>query len=97
MKIKPLGDYLVVEPLLIEERTESGIFLPESVEKQVPEQGKVIAIGPGKRDSAGKLLPIEIEVGEQILFSQYGPTKVKFDKKEYFIIKQDDVLGIIEK
>jgi chaperonin GroES len=97
MKIKPLGDYIVIEPLFIQEKTKSGIYLPDSADKEEPEQGKVIAIGPGKRDSAGKLLPLEVKIGEQVLFSKYGPTKVKFDNKEYFIIRQDDILGIIEK
>jgi chaperonin GroES len=97
MKIKPLGDYIVIEPLFIQEKTKSGIYLPDSADKEEPEQGKVIAIGPGKRDSVGKLLPLEVKIGEQVLFSKYGPTKVKFDNKEYFIIRQDDILGIIEK
>ncbi len=96
IKIKPLGDYLIIEPLLIKEKTKSGIFLPGTAEEQTPEQGKIIAVGPGKRDSTGKLLPLEVKIGDQVLFSKYGPTKVKFDGKEYFVIRQDDVLAIIE-
>ncbi|MBZ1345437.1 MAG: co-chaperone GroES [Candidatus Nealsonbacteria bacterium] len=96
MKIKPLSDHVLIEPIKEEEKTKSGILLPETVEKEKPEQGKVIAVGPGKKTSSGKIIPLEIKVGDKVLFTKYGPNEIKVDNKEYLIAKQEDILAIFE-
>ncbi|MFA5747159.1 MAG: co-chaperone GroES [Candidatus Paceibacterota bacterium] len=94
-KITPLSDHIVIEPLKEEEKSKGGILLPQSVEKK-PEQGKVISVGPGKTSSSGKLIPMEVKVGDKVLFTKYGPNEIKIDNKEYLIATQDDILAIIE-
>lgn len=96
MNIKPLGDHLLVEPVKEEEKTRAGILLPETAEKERPMQGTVIAAGPGKKSKEGKHNALEIKKGDKILFSEYGPTKIKIEGKEYLIVKEEDVLAIIE-
>lgn len=96
MKIKPLSDHILIEPMKKEEKTKSGILLPESVEKERPEQGKVIAIGPGRKTASGKIIPLEVKVGDKVLFTKYGPNEIKVDDKEYLIAKEEDILAIIE-
>ena len=96
MQIKPLSDHLLIEPLKQEEKTKSGILLPDSVDKERPEQGKVIAVGPGKKDEDGTLILMEVKVGDVVLFTKYGPNEIKIDEKEYLIAKEDDILAILE-
>ncbi|MFA5742874.1 MAG: co-chaperone GroES [Candidatus Paceibacterota bacterium] len=96
MKIKPLSDHIVIEPLRGEEKSKGGILLPQSVEKEKPEQGKVIAAGPGKISSSGNLIPMEVKIGDKVIFTKYGPNEIKIDNKEYLIAAQDDILAIIE-
>jgi len=96
MKIKPIADHILIEPLEEEEKTKAGIFLPESADKEKPEQGKVIAVGPGKRNEKGEIIPMEIKVGQKVLFTKYGPTEIKVDGKKYLIAKEEDILAIIE-
>ena len=96
MKIKPLSDYILIEPIKEEEKTESGILLPETADKEKSEQGKVIAVGSGKRTSSGKIIPMDVKVGQRVLFTKYGPNEIKIDNKEYLIAKQEDILAIIE-
>lgn len=96
MNIKPLNDHILIEPMKVEEKTKSGILLPDTAEKERPEQGKVIEVGPGKRTMAGKNLPMEVKKGDKVLFTKYGPTEIKVNDKEYLIAKQEDVLAIIE-
>ncbi len=96
MKIKPLSDHILIEPLPKEEKTKGGILLPETVEKERPEQGKVIAVGPGRKTSSGKIIPLEIRPGQRVLFTKYGPNEIKVDNKEYLIAKEEDILAIIE-
>ena len=96
MNIKPLSDHILVESLKEEEKTKAGILLPETVEKERPEQGKVVAVGPGRKTNAGKIIPIDIEVGDKILFTKYSPSEIKVDGKEYLILKQEDILAILE-
>ncbi len=96
MKIQPLSDHVLIEPIKEEEKTESGILLPETVDKKKPEQGKVIAVGPGKKNKSGKTIPMEIEKGQKVLFTKYGPNEIKVDGKEYLIAKQSDILAIIK-
>lgn len=95
MKIQPLSDHVLIEPLRQEEKTKSGILLPETVEKEKPEQGKVIAVGPGKKTEDGKVIPMEVKEGDVVLFTKYGPNEVKVGEKEYLIAKEEDILAII--
>lgn len=92
--LKPLSDHIVVEPMR-EERKKGGIILPDTVEKERSEKGKVIAVGPGKRDKDGKRAPIDVKKGDVVLFTKYSPNEVKVDGKEYLVIKEDDILAII--
>ncbi|PJE57793.1 MAG: co-chaperone GroES [Candidatus Portnoybacteria bacterium CG10_big_fil_rev_8_21_14_0_10_38_18] len=94
MNIKPLDDRVLIEPISQEEKTKSGIVLPDTAEEK-PEQGRVVAIGPGKIDNNGKRIPMSVKVGDVVLFTKYGPNEVKIDNKEYLIAKEEDILGII--
>ncbi len=96
MIIKPLTDHIVIEPLKQEEKTRSGILLPETAEKERPEQGRVVAVGPGRTTDEGKVVPLDVKVGDVVLFTKYGPNEVKIDEKEYLIAKGEDILGILE-
>ena len=96
MNIRPLSDYILIEPIKDEEKTKSGILLPETADKERPEQGKVVATGPGKRNDSGNIIPMDIKVGQKVLFTKYGPNEIKVDEKEYLIAKQEDILAIIE-
>ena len=96
MNIKPLSDHIVIEPLKQEEKTKSGILLPDTAEKERPEQGKVVAVGPGKKTDEGKVVPLEVKVGDVVLFTKYGPNEVKIEETEYLIAREEDILGILE-
>jgi len=96
MKIKPLSDYILIEPLDQEEKTKGGILLPKSAEKERPQKGKVIAVGSGKRTSSGKIIPLQVKKGDIVLFTKYGPNEVKINAKEYLIAKEEDILAILE-
>ncbi|HZZ99568.1 MAG TPA: co-chaperone GroES [Candidatus Paceibacterota bacterium] len=93
--IKPLTDHVVLEPLK-EEKKKGGIILPETIEKEKSEAGKVIAVGPGKLDENGKRVPMEVKKGDKVVFSKYGLREVKVGDKEYLIARQDDLLAIID-
>jgi len=98
-KIKPLHNYVLIEPLSEEERsqkTKTGILIPETVDKEKPDQGRVIEVGPGKRDENGKLIPVSVKKGQKIIFSKYGPDEIKVGDKKYFIISEDNILAVIE-
>ena len=95
MKIKPLGDRILVEPLEEQEVKKGGIIIPDTA-KEKPQEGKVIAIGKGKVLEDGKVLPLEVKVGQKILFSKYSGTEVKLEGEEHLIIKEEDILGIVE-
>jgi chaperonin GroES len=94
-KLIPLGDRLLVERLEAEEKTAGGIVLPDSA-KEKPIQGKVIAVGEGRRNDEGKLIPLQVKKGNKILFGKYSGTEVKLEGNEYLIMKEDDVLAILE-
>lgn len=99
MIIKPLHNNILIEPLSEEEKghkTSSGILIPETADKEKPDQGTVIAIGPGKRDEAGNLIPVSVSVGQKVIFSKYGPDEVKINDKKYYIINEDNILAVIE-
>ncbi|MBI1984513.1 MAG: co-chaperone GroES [Candidatus Wildermuthbacteria bacterium] len=95
MKITPLSDHILIEPLKQEEKTKSGIYLPDTAEKEKPEQGKVIAVGPGKKTEDGKIVPLEVKAGDVVLFTKYGPNEIKIEEKDYLIAKEEDILAII--
>ncbi|MBI2437687.1 MAG: co-chaperone GroES [Lentisphaerae bacterium] len=94
MKIQPLADRVLIEPEKEGEVKKGGIIIPDSA-KEKPMQGKVIAVGPGKRDDAGKLIPMNVKKGDLVLLPKYGGTEVKIDEIEYQIVREDDILGII--
>ncbi len=94
MKIKPLGDRILVKPLEPKEQKKGGIIIPETV-KEKPQEGEVIAVGTGKMTDDGKKTPLDIKVGDKVLFGKYSGTEVKIDDVEYLIMHQDDVFGII--
>ena len=96
MIIQPLSDHGLIEPLRQEEKTKSGILLPETAEKEKPEQGKIIAVGPGKKTEDGKLIPMEVKEGDVVLFTKYGPNEVKIGDSEYLIAKEEDILAILK-
>ena len=95
MKIQPLGDRVLVEPLKDEEQKKGGIIIPDTA-KEKPQQGKVIAVGPGKTDDSGKAIPMSVKKGDKVLLPKYGGTEVKMDDKEYQLVREDDILGIIQ-
>ena len=96
MKIKPLSDHILIEPIKEEEKTKGGILLPETAEKEKPEQGMIIAVGPGRTTSSGKIVPVGVKPGQKILFTKYGPAEIKVEDKEYLIAKEEDILAILE-
>lgn len=94
MNLKPLGDRLVVEPREREAVTASGLVLPETA-KEKPQEGEVIAVGPGRRDEDGKRIEMDVKVGDIVLYAKYGGTEVKIDDKKLLILKESDVLAIV--
>jgi chaperonin GroES len=97
MKLKPLGDRVVVKPLEEEERTKGGIVLPDTA-KEKPQHGEVIAVGPGDWDEAGsKRIPPDVKVGDHVLYAKYAGTEVKTDEGELLILRANDILAIVEK
>ena len=96
MNIKPLSDHVLIEPIKEEERTKTGILLPDTAEKERPEQGRVVAVGPVRKDETGKIIPMEVKPGSKVLFTKYGPSEIKVEGKEYLIAKEEDILAILE-
>lgn len=92
--IKPLGDRVVVKRLAKEERTASGIVIPDSA-KEKPAEGEVLAVGPGRLNEKGERSPMEVSVGDKVLFTKYGPSEVKVDGEELLILSESDVLAIV--
>ena len=95
MKFRPLHDRVVVKRIDAEEKTAGGIIIPDTA-KEKPSQGEIIAVGPGGRDEAGKLVPLDVHVGNRILFGKWSGTEVKIDGVEYLIMKESDIMGILE-
>jgi chaperonin GroES len=95
MKIRPLQDRVIVKRLAEEEKTKGGIIIPDTA-KEKPQQGKVTAVGKGKTADDGKLIKLDVKAGDRILFSKYAGTEVKIDGEEHLIMREDDILGIIE-
>ena len=95
MKIRPLQDRILVQRLEEEEKTKGGIIIPDTA-KEKPAEGKVVAVGNGKLGDDGKRIPLEIKKGDKVLFGKYSGTEVKIEDKEYLIMREDDILGVIE-
>ncbi len=95
VNIRPLGDRVVVEPLEQEEQTASGLFLPETA-KEKPQQGRVVAVGLGKKDEDGERISLDVSEGDTVLFAKYAGTEIKLDGKKVLIMKESDILGIVE-
>ena len=95
MKFRPLHDRVVVKRIEAEEKTKGGIIIPDTA-KEKPQEGEVIAVGPGGRDDNGKLIPIDLKVGDRILFGKWSGTEIKLDGEELLIMKESDVMGVIE-
>ncbi|MCF8092413.1 MAG: co-chaperone GroES [Desulfotignum sp.] len=95
MSLRPLSDRILVQRVAEDEKTKGGIIIPDTA-KEKPAEGKVVATGNGRMGEDGKLLPMDVKVGDRVLFSKYGGTDVKIDGEDYLILRQDDVLGIIE-
>lgn len=97
MQIKPLGDKVVVEPINEEDsKTKGGIIIPETIDKEKPERGIVVAVGPGRFNDDGDIIPMSVKKGQKVIFSKYGPDEVKIEDKEYYILSESNILGIIE-
>jgi len=94
MKFRPLHDRVVVERVSADEKTAGGIIIPDTVQEK-PQQGKIIAVGPGGRDENGKLIPIDVKVGERVLFGKWSGTEVKIDGHDYLIMKESDIMGVL--
>jgi len=94
--LKPLEDRIVVKPLEAEQTTASGLVIPDTA-KEKPQEGKVLAVGPGRFDESGKRIPVDVQVDDVVLYSKYGGTEVKYDGEEYLVLSARDVLAIIEK
>ncbi len=95
MNVKPLGDRVLVQPLEQDEVKKGGIIIPDTA-KEKPQEGKVVALGTGKRDDDGKLVPFTVKKGDRVLISKYGGTEIKIDDKDYLIMREEDILGVIE-
>ena len=95
LKLKPLGGRVIVEPIEQEEMTAGGIILPETA-KEKPQEGKILAAGPGDRDEDGERIPMEVQVGDKVLYAKYAGTEVKMDGKKLLILKETDILAVVE-
>jgi len=95
MEFRPLHDRVVVKRIEAEEKSAGGIIIPDTA-KEKPQQGEVVAVGPGGRDEAGKLIPIDVKAGDRILFGKWSGTEVKIDGVEYLIMKESDIMGVLE-
>ena len=95
LNVKPIGDRILVEPVEEKETKKGGIIIPDTA-KEKPQEGKVVALGTGKRDDDGKLIPFTVKKGDRVLISKYGGTEIKIDGKDYLIMREEDILGVIE-
>jgi len=94
MKFRPLHDRVVVQRVDAEEKTKGGIIIPDTA-KEKPQEGKIIAVGPGGRDDAGKLTPLDVKAGDRVLFGKWSGTEIKLDGQDYLIMKESDIMGIV--
>ena len=96
MKFRPLHDRVLIESLESEEKTAGGIIIPDTA-KEKPQEGKVIAVGPGSKTEDGKIVPMDVKVGDRVLYGKWSGTEVKIDGKEYSIMKESDIMGVVGK
>jgi chaperonin GroES len=96
MKIRPLHDRVIVERLEEETKTAGGLIIPDTA-KEKPQQGKIIAVGKGKKTEDGKVLPLDVKVGDKVLFGTYAGTEIKIEGKEFMMMREEDILGVVEK
>lgn len=95
MKFRPLHDRVVVKRIDAEEKTKGGIIIPDTA-KQKPQEGEIVAVGPGARDEQGKLVPLDVKVGDRVLFGKWSGTEVKIDGEDLLIMKESDIMGVVE-
>lgn len=96
MSIKPLNDNVIIKPLKESEVTKSGIVLPETVDKERPERGEVIAVGPGKMLASGQRAPLGVQVGQKVLFKKYSPDEIKIDNQELLVVNESEIIAILD-
>ena len=96
MRLKPVGDHIIVKAVSKEEKSSSGIIIPDTVDKERAERGEVIAVGPGKEVEPGKRTSMDVAVGNKVIFKKYAPDEVKVDEQEFLVIRMEDVMAIIE-
>jgi chaperonin GroES len=95
MNLKPLGDHVIVKPAKEAEMTKSGIIIPDTAKEEKPEQGEVLAIGPGKVKDNGERLPMTVKVGDTVVFKKYSPDEVKIGDEEYLVVSESDIIAIV--
>jgi chaperonin GroES len=95
LNMRPLGDRVIIEPSEGEEMTAGGLYLPETA-KEKPQQGKVVAVGPGRRDEAGKLISMDVKLDDKVLYAKYAGTEIKMGSTKYLIVKESDILAVID-
>ncbi|HNW20179.1 MAG TPA: co-chaperone GroES [bacterium] len=96
MNLAPLHDQVIIKPLSAEEKTQSGIILPDTVSKERPEQGEVVAVGPGRLLDNGQRSPLTVQVGQKVMFKKYSTEELKYDGQEYLVVAERDILAIIK-
>lgn len=96
MKLKPINDYLLIEPIKEDEITKGGIVIPETAREERAIKGRVVAIGQGKLNEKGERMPLVIKEGQKVIFKKYAPDEIKIDDKEYYFVREDDILAVIE-
>ncbi len=96
MNLKPLHDHVIVKAITEDEITKAGIVLPDTVDKEKPEKGEVVAVGPGKIMDNGQRAPMSVKVGEKVMFKKYSPDEIKVDDEEYLVISEGDIMAILE-
>ena len=95
MKFRPLHDRVVIKRIEAEEKTTGGIIIPDTA-KEKPQEGEVIAVGPGGRDESGKLIPIDVKVGDRVLFGKWSGTEIKIDGEDFVVMKESDIMGVVQ-
>ncbi|HBO99870.1 MAG: 10 kDa chaperonin [Candidatus Uhrbacteria bacterium GW2011_GWF2_41_16] len=96
MKIQPIGEHVIVKTLPFQDVTKSGIVLPDTVDKDRPEQGEVVAVGPGKVLENGQRGPMDVAIGQKVVFKKYAPDEIKIEGEKYLVIRMDDIMAVIE-
>ncbi|MFH0952318.1 MAG: co-chaperone GroES [Patescibacteria group bacterium] len=96
MKIQPLSDRVILKPIKGDEVTKAGIIIPDTAEKEKPEQGEVVAVGPGKMQENGQRTPVSVKEGNKVLFKKYSPDEVKVDDQEFLVVEEGDIIAVIE-